>query len=187
MIKLNGGTLMDLLRGSMFQDSVKAKCISYAMETETKRILDSADSSLVSADIDKLPEKILDYLAVELRSPYYDESFTLKRKQEIIKSTLQWYMKAGTPSAMKEFITTTFGEGNVVEWPVYSGSAGHFKVEILSQMTPEKLAEFVKTLDRVKPARAYLDSVDVVSPAKGPIKAGALSTSYNKNIIIMEV
>ena len=54
-------------------------------------------------------------------------------------------------------------------------------------MTPEKMAKFIKTIDNIKPVKAVLDSVDVVSPSTGSIAIGALNTSYNKNIIIMEV
>ena len=187
MIKLYDGELMDLLKNSAFAGNVEVKCISYAMKSEIRRILDNLDNTFTSADIDKLPDKILDYLALELRSPYYDENFATTKKQDIIKNTLKWYMNAGTPSAMNELIYATFGDGSTVEWPIYGGDPGHFKVEIRDQMTPEKLNNFVKTIDRVKPARAVLDSVDVVSPARGAIIAGLLNTSYNKNIIKMEV
>ena len=187
MINLYDGELMDILRSSAFAGNVQVQCISYALRSEIRRILDCTQNTLVMADVDNLPDKILDYLAIELRSPYYDESFETTRKRNIIKNTLRWYMNAGTPSAMNELIYTTFGDGNVVEWPIYSGSPGHFKVEVRDQMTPEKMANFVKTIDRVKPAKATLDSVDVVSPAKGVILAGCLNTSYNKNIIKMEV
>ena len=140
MIKLNGGTLMDLLRDSVFIDSVKAKCISYALEAETKRVLDSADQTLTSAGIDKLPEKILDVLAVELRSPYYDETFDIDRKRLIIKSTLKWYMKAGTPEAVKEFINALFGSGDIVEWFDYTEAPytpGTFDVIVNTELTEE--------------------------------------------------
>lgn len=187
MINLYDGELIDLLRGSVFAENVQIKCISYAMKTETKRILDNLKSTLVYAGIDDLPDKILDYMAIELRSPYYDEAFDISRKREIIKNTLRWHMYAGTPSSMDELINTTFGDGNVIEWFIYGGDPAHFKVEIRDQMTPEKMKRFVETIDRVKPARAVLESVEVVSPARGPRLAGALNTSVNKNIIIMEV
>lgn len=187
MTKLKDGSLMDLLRDSVFVDNVKAKCISYALESETKRLLECADSTLTSAGIDKLPERILDYLAVELRSPYYDEDFDISRKRETIKNTLKWYMLAGTPAAMDELIDVAFGGGNTIEWPKYGGVPGHFKVEVREQMTPEKLSTFVKTIDMVKRAGAVLDSVDVVSPARGLRKIGAFNASVSKNVIIMEV
>ena len=40
------------------------------------------------AVIDELPERILDVLAVELRTPYYQESMNLETKRNIIKRTL---------------------------------------------------------------------------------------------------
>ena len=39
----------------------------------------------------------------------------------------------------------------------------------------------------VKRAGAVLDSVDVVSPARGLRKIGAFNASVSKNVIIMEV
>ena len=159
MIKLNGGTLMDLLRDSVFVDNTKAKCISYALESETKRILGSADQTLTSAGIDKLPEKILDVLAVELRSPYYDETFDIDTKRLIIKSTLKWYMKAGTPEAVKDFINALFGSGDIVEWFDYTEAPytpGTFDVIVNTELTEDAAEQFTKTIERVKNERSHI-------------------------------
>ena len=89
---------------------------SYAIQQEHQRLLRLADRTRTLAVIDELPEKILDVLAVELRTPYYQEDMDVETKRNIIKRTLLWHTKAGTPSAVAELIEIVFGEGDVVEW-----------------------------------------------------------------------
>lgn len=159
MIKLHDGELMDLLRGSSFNDSVEVKSISYALKTEMQRLLDVADSTLTSAGIDRLPEKILDVLAVELRSAYYDEDYPIETKREIIKNTLKWYMKAGTPEAMKEFINAVWGAGDITEWFDYTEAPytpGTFDVFADADLTADALQTFTEMIERVKNIRSHI-------------------------------
>lgn len=159
MINLYDGELMDLLRGSSFADNVEVQCISYALKSETKRLIEVADSTMTSAAIDKLPEKILDILAVELRSFYYDESFDLAKKRKVIKNTLRWYMKAGTPEAMREFIKVVFGYGDIVEWFEYTEAPytpGTFDVIVNADLTEDAADHFIKTVESIKNIRSHI-------------------------------
>lgn len=68
------------------------------------------------SDIDKLDEKTLDYFAVEQRAMYYSQTLPIEQKKAIIKNTLNWYTKAGTPAAVSEMVDVVLGGGKVVEW-----------------------------------------------------------------------
>ena len=115
MIKLSEGELLDLLPSQLKNDTDMI-CLSYALKRAVDRLLVYERQTMTDNFIDSLPESILDVLAVELRSPYYIDSMNIETKRSIIKNTLIWHTKAGTPSAVSEMITTIFGEGYLVEW-----------------------------------------------------------------------
>ena len=119
MISLYDGQITDLLPWKIAQ-STEVRCISYAVQQEHQRMLRLAAHTRTMAVIDELPERILDVLAVELRTPYYQESMNLETKRNIIKRTLLWHTKAGTPSAVSELIEIVFGEGRTEEWFDYT-------------------------------------------------------------------
>ena len=90
MISLYDGQITDLLPWKIAQ-STEVRCISYAVQQEHQRMLRLAAHTRTMAVIDELPERILDVLAVELRTPYYQESMNLETKRNIIKRTLLWH------------------------------------------------------------------------------------------------
>lgn len=158
MIKFRDGQLTDILPMSMKQD-IETQCISYAMQQQIKKIIQFADKTRTVAVIDELPEKILDVLAVELRTPYYKESMNLETKRNIIKKTLLWHTKAGTPSAVAELIEIVFGEGKVVEWFNYDEppyTPGTFDIITNARMTEEMADYFLSIIQRVKNTRSHI-------------------------------
>ena len=111
------------------------------------------------AVIDELPERILDVLAVELRTPYYQESMNLETKRNIIKRTLLWHTKAGTPSAVSELIEIVFGEGRTEEWFDYTEgpyTPGTFDIITNARMTEEMANYFLSIIQRVKNTRSHI-------------------------------
>lgn len=158
MIKLYDGQITDLLPEKIAKD-VETRCLSYAIQQEHQRLLRLADRTRTLAVIDELPEKILDVLAVELRTPYYQEDMDVETKRNIIKRTLLWHTKAGTPSAVAELIEIVFGEGDVVEWfnfdePPYT--PGTFDIITNARMTEEIATYFLSIIQRVKNTRSHI-------------------------------
>ncbi len=158
MIKLYDGQITDLLPEKIAKDT-DTRCLSFAIQQEHRRLLDLTDRTRTLSVIDELPEKILDVLAVELRTPYYQESMNLETKRDIIKRTLLWHTKAGTPSAVAELIEIVFGEGSIVEWFNYEEppfTPGTFDIVTNAQMTEEITAYFLSIIRRVKNTRSHI-------------------------------
>lgn len=158
MIKFKDGQIIDLLPPGMAKN-VEMQCVSYALQKQVQRITELADQTRTVAMIDQLPESILDILATELRTPYYQESMDLKTKRNIIKRTLLWHTKAGTPSAVSELIEIVFGEGGVVEWFDYDEppyTPGTFDIVTNAQMTEEITEYFLMIIQRVKNTRSHI-------------------------------
>ena len=115
MTKLYDGLIADLLQNNG-KHNPEARAISYAVLQEKRRAIDKVQQTRTMAMIDELPEIILDVLAVELRTPAYSESYAIEVKRELIKGTLAFYSKLGTPSAVNWVIRSVFGNGKVEEW-----------------------------------------------------------------------
>lgn len=108
----------------------EVESIGYALKQMQSRILNCVEKSMVYATIEKLPEKILDVLAVELRTPYYDQKLPLDKKQYLIKNALYLHSKAGTPEAIEEMIHCVFDNGELHEWFEYGGNPYCFRVTV---------------------------------------------------------
>lgn len=158
MIDLYNGELLNMLPSPMVSH-IQQICISYALKQGIRLILDKVDMTRTQAMIESLPEKILDVLAVELRTPYYQEDMALEKKRDIIKRTLLWHLTAGTPSAMRELIEIVIGEGVIVEWPDFDEppyTPGTFDILTNVQITEEIVTQFIAIIERVKNERSHL-------------------------------
>lgn len=158
MIRFSEGELLDLLPSQMKND-VDMICLSYALKCGVERLLEYEMGTMTANFINRLPEKILDVLAVELRSPYYMDSMDIEIKRRIIQNTLIWHTKAGTASAVSEMIETVFGEGSVVEWPDFTeGEKTPYTFDIVTnaRFTEDVYAVLLDIIERVKNERSHL-------------------------------
>lgn len=165
------------------------QAISYAIQRQIKRLSNQMKAARVYVSIDDMEDEALDLLALELGSQYYEETLGIQEKREIVKNTLNWYMKSGTVSAVKELIEAVFGEGRVIEWfdfPEGEQTPGLFDVETESTLTENVLAEISEKIEKVKNARSHLRYVRTIRHAKGNLKIGGLISSYVKVEIRMK-
>lgn len=165
MTDLYDGRLLDSIRNSSIYNP-EVDALAYVMLIEKRRIMDYAKATRTSAVIDQLPEKILDVLAVELRSPYYNDTASIEEKREMIKNSLLWAFKAGTTGAMTEMVTKIFGAGSIVEWFDFDPDdgtivPGEFDIDTEVSITSptEYMEQMSSIIDRVKNVRSHLRKV----------------------------
>ncbi|MBQ6091687.1 MAG: phage tail protein [Lachnospiraceae bacterium] len=144
-----------------FKEKTEVKCLSYALQKATQKLIKYCQSIGVFAMIDNASDEVLDLLAVELNTQYYDTSLDIQNKRDLIKGTLVWYQTSGTPSAVEELITAVFGEGKVEEWFEYGDSPYYFKIKTNAQLTPDIVARFRKIIERVKNARSHMRNIEI--------------------------
>ncbi len=191
MTKLYDGQLTDLILNNS-RYNVEVRAISYALLMEKQRLINLAQRTRTMAVVDELPEDILDVLAVELRTPYYTGDMTIEQKRSIIKGTLVWFYKAGTPAAVAELVASVFGEGKVVEWFDFTEepiTPGTFDIVTNARMTEELASEFLRIIQRVKNTRSHIRRVLVERrcemnehAATGTIAAPQTPVLNHKNI-----
>ena len=185
MTDLYDGRLVDLLQNdAAYNPEIEA--FSYALRLEKRRIMDYAKRTRTAAMIDELPEPILDVLAVELRSPYYNDAASIEEKRGIIRSSLLWAYKAGTTEAMQQLIITLFGTGQVVEWFDFDPNdgeivPGEFDIETGAEIEdPQQLMERInRIIDRVKNARSHLRKVRFLRYVHTPETPKVLPQGYS--------
>lgn len=146
--------------------------LSYAIKRAIGKMIGYAERASVYAAIDKLPEDILDLLAVELRAQYYDEDMDISIKREIVKKTMLWYHRAGTPSAVEELISAVFGEGEISEWFEYGGEPYHFKIKTDAVLSASDMEYFEKIIRNVKNVRSHLEEIQLSREHEGQAYAG---------------
>lgn len=160
MINIHDGQITDLLSNSL-RHNPETIAIAYAVLQEKRRILALAERTRLMAAVDSLEERILDYLAVELRTPAYEDSLPLETKRTLIKGTLPYYASLGTPAAVDWVIKAVFGNGGIDEWFNYGGDPHHFQVNIpiAGMITPKMMEELRRMIASVKRLTSWLDSI----------------------------
>lgn len=158
MIDLYNSQITDILPDNL-KATADVQALSYALHKAIQKLINYSNQTRIYSAIQSLPERILDILAVELRSQYYDESLPIEIKRNIIQNTLQWYCYAGTPYAVEELISTLLGSGKVKEWFEYEGKRGTFVVETNAQLTVNTVSKFTSMIKKVKNARSHLTKI----------------------------
>lgn len=187
-MKIQNSDFYKILPESYKQTEVQ--CISYAVSKAIAHLCQKAGDVKVMANIENLSENILDYLAVELRAPYYNQEMSREEKAKIVVSILPWYAKAGTKSALEKLLQTIYGGGEVTEWFDYTteGEPFHFKVKINSANNAFDSDDFTTTvmaiINSAKNARSVLDGLGFASELEtSPNSAPFLGCAIHQNIL----
>lgn len=158
--------MIDFIQGGLQdiwpEQSPEIQALSYAIQNAIRLVKKKADAARIYASVDNLPENILDYMAVELRTMYYDQGLDIEQKRAIIKNTLKWYAHAGTPATVEEMVEVIFGVGQVVEWfdftePPYI--PGTFDILTSAILTPDIMNKLNAMLRKAKNTRSHLRRV----------------------------
>ncbi len=175
MISYYDGNMTDIMPGSLKGDPA-VQAMGYAISNMVKRVVEMSGKARVYAAIDGMGEDALDLLAVELRAKYYGDWLTLQEKRGIVKRTLLWYCKAGTPFAVQELADFVFQEAKIEEWFQYGGSEYLFRVIaniIDKDITLEKFLKFLEAVYEVKNTRSHLEAVIFIYKKSTEVRAVA--------------
>ena len=160
MIKLSEAEITSILPPFIKEDN-DVQAMSYAFKRGMQKMLAYAKLSSLYANIDKLPCDIVNLLALELQSQYYDESMDIDIKRSIVNNSIAWYAKGGTVSAVDEMVQTIFGEGEVVEWYKYDGEPGTFYINTNTELSPDIIEKFNEIIGKVKNKKSHLTNVKI--------------------------
>lgn len=182
MISLCNGEIADIMPENL-KGRPEVRAIGYAIKRANQKMLENMKRSMVYAEIDFLPEKVLDVLSMELRAQYYVDDLEIEKKRTIIKNTLFLHTKAGTPSAVETMIDYVFGSGELVEWFQSGGEPGTFEINTTADIDVDVISKFKALIDNVKNIRSHLVAVNLGIRTETKLYMGMKPVIYGKTVI----
>lgn len=189
MIDFHSGEIKDIMPVNL--RTPQALAISYAVGQAMVRFRKYLKALPLYAQISQVPEEILDLMAVECGTQYYSQAFPRNVKEKLIIQALTWYMHAGTPSVLSEFLDTVLMGGWIEEWMDYDGKPYHFKayarVDEETEILPGYETEIRRQLEIYKNVRSYLESFAIVLSTYIPVpveeesRLEIISDFYSRN------
>ena len=176
MIELKGSRFTQILPENL-SSQTRTQALAYAVGRQVDKLLVLADRMVIWADLDRVPEQLLDCLAVELRTPAYSQDYPMEVKRTLVRESLLFYARMGTPAAVDRLIQSIFGSGQIQEWFEYGGEPHHFRATVGAEevtITPEALEELRRVLASVKRLSSWLDSIATITPMESrPVRVAA--------------
>lgn len=153
------------------------KNASAAIDQKLKQT--SADIAIdaILARLDDLPDVVLDLLAWQWHIDYYMRGdMSRGTRIGLIKNSIAWHRKKGTPWAVEDVVSKAFGRpAKVTEWFDYDGDPYHFKVTVrmTAFSSPEAFGIAYQGVMESKNVRSVLDSItSVTEPDFGDHETG---------------
>ena len=185
MIKYFDGQITDILPRNLTQEPA-AQAYSAAVREGTRLLYKYTQLCYVYCNIETAPEPIIDLLAKELRTQYYNDAMELEVKRGLVRNTLIWYMTSGTPAAVEELVAIVFGEGEVAEWFEYGGEPYWFKIKTNALMTEDMLSFFSDMIRRVKNTRSHIQAIEIHRTIEQTLYAGACADPHYRPAPIID-
>ena len=129
------------------------------------------DSVLIYSRFEELPEELVDVLAYDLHVDWYDYSYPLEVKRDLVKNSVKVHKKMGTKYAIETALGSLFPESEVEEWFQYGGEPGHFHIvlDTTNQKIPADYAAIMKAVKMYKRLSAHIDETTYQANVHGEI------------------
>ncbi len=164
-------------------DSGDIKNMAKVVDAKLRQL--NPDILLIYPHIDSLSSELVDYLASQLHVDFYDETLSLEQRRQLVKNSIRWHMKKGTPSVITELLKTVYDNATVEEWYQYGGQPYHFRVTILSEKSPdaEKIAYLTNAIEQTKNVRSWLDTVLFARSLKSDLRFGGVTWLHRETYL----
>ena len=134
-------------------------------KTMTDKMLEVSGLSnrvLIYSRIDELPEELLDILAYDFHCDWYDTSYQIEVKRNVIKSNAIIHKRLGTKYAVTKALTDVYKTATVQEWFEYGGNPYCFKVTVnvgSEGLTEDTTKEIEQKMWFYKNIRSHCDGI----------------------------
>ncbi|GAQ24209.1 phage tail protein I [Tepidanaerobacter syntrophicus] len=159
MIDIYEVKLLDLLPPNLRHDP-DIIAASKAVDDEFLLVVNEAKHCIIMPRIDELESDLVDLLAWERHVDFYDTSLPLEIRRTLVKNSIRWHKRKGTPAAVEEIVTEIFGKGQVEEWFEYDGKPYMFKIHTRDLIdSEEKYTKIIDAINTVKNTRSWLEKI----------------------------
>lgn len=181
MTELENLKLSDIMPPNLLKDSfVKAMCD--ALDVQLNKLVENNKKLSIYANIDNLPEEIINFLAWQFHVDFFDESWTLKQKRDAVKNSIKWHRYKGSIGVLEDYISTIFGNARVIEWFDYDGEPYHFKIDMITGEIPsiEALNKILKAIYTIKNTRSWCDGLGFLRAIDNKIYIGLHQSQFKQ-------
>lgn len=180
MIDMKSVSLLDIIPSNI-KDDPSVAAAALAIDAELKGITDEIQKLSIFSRSDEWTEEETDELAWQFHVDFYNPSLPIEQKRELVKNSIAWHRRKGTPSAVEELVSTLFGSGKVEEWWEYNGQPYHFRVLTDNPaVNNERAQEFIRAIQSVKRLTAKLDEVVISDNEQLPMYFGGAVLVYDR-------
>lgn len=152
---------------NVLQNDESILAIAKATTSKLLDISNLLENVLIYTNIDNLPEGIVDILAYDMHVDWYDETYPLDVKREVVKSSVIVHKKMGTKYAVEKALRAVHPDSSIEEWFEYNGNPFCFR--IICDTTKSKIEasyeDIVNTVKMYKRLSAHPESVTYQSHA----------------------
>lgn len=174
MRELKSTSLLDILPPNLAEDET-IRNMALAIDTEMQRTTEMSRNVLLLARIDELDDATIDLLAKQFKVDFYDVDTPLERKRELVRTSIAWHRKKGTPAAVQQVVDTLIGGAVVQENWEYGGEPYFFRVAgmkgpIVSARTVDLAT---RAINIAKNTRSHLEDIRFERHAAGTVHMAA--------------
>lgn len=180
MYTLDDYKIRDNLPSSIDRQNIRD--LAEVLDVKLQEINAMSEIVLLYPRIDELPENLIDALADQFHVDFYDASMSLQQKRTVVKKSIAWHRRKGTPSVVEEMVRTVFESAHVEEWFEYNGKPYFFRVTLITAPLTDKavLDRLVNAIDKTKNVRSWLEYVQFSRPMEQTVYIGGVTGVYKK-------
>lgn len=180
MYTLDDYKIRDNLPSSIDRQNIRD--LAEVLDVKLQEINAMSEIVLLYPRIDELPENLIDALADQFHVDFYDASMSLQQKRTVVKKSIAWHRRKGTPSVVEEMVRTVFESAHVEEWFEYNGKPYFFRVTLITAPLTDKavLDLLVNAIDKTKNVRSWLEYVQFSRPMEQTVYIGGVTGVYKK-------
>ncbi len=141
----------------------KMKAFAQAVTKQLLEVSGTIEDVLIYSRFEELQEELLDILAYDMPVDWYDYSYPLKLKREILKNSVNVHKKMGTKYAVENVLKSLHPGSRVEEWFEYGGTPHCFRVVINADKREYEidLDKIMKSVNLYKRLSAHLESINL--------------------------
>lgn len=119
------------------------------------------DNVLIYSRFDELPEELVDVLAYDMHVDWYDYSYPLKVKRDLVKNSVKVHKKMGTKYAVETALGSLWPQSEIEEWFNYGGEPHHFRAvcDVTEDRITASFSQLVNAVKMYKRLSSHLESV----------------------------
>lgn len=181
---IKGICILDLLPSNLRADE-NIRSAAQALDAELRAVTSAIDECLHLPRLDELSEEVVDLLAWQWHVDFYEPGLSLEKKREMVRKSIAWHRKKGTPAVVQDVVSTIFSSGNSKEWFEYGGQPFHFRVETTGIVSDETAyIRLFRLVNAVKNTRSWLESIMVKRTWGKRLNLGIVMQAGRKTTIL---